>query len=67
MKKVDEILDEVCWDNGYVNFDNFCKQLKHPTSYSHKELFNIIEETAKTYSREAEVYYNEQFDLEDDN
>lgn len=61
MKKVDEILDEVCWDNCYVNFDDFSKYLKHPTSYSHKELFKIIEETAKKYSKEAEVYYNEQF------
>lgn len=61
MKKVDEILDGVCWDNDYVNFDSFSKQLKHPTSYSHKELFKIIKKAAKTYSKEAEVYYNEQF------
>lgn len=57
MKKIEEILDEVCWDNCYTNFQGLQDNLRHPTATGHKELFGIIKQVVKEYSKEAEKYY----------
>ena len=66
MRSIEEILDEVCWNHGYINFQGLQDNLKYPTATGHKELFRIIEETAKSYSREAEKHYEVNEKLEDE-
>lgn len=57
MKSIEEIKDEVCWDHGYINYENFKKELKNPESTSHKELNTVMLEIARRYARETEKYY----------
>lgn len=66
MRGLEEILDEVCWNHGYINFQGLQDNLRHPTATGHKELFRVIEETAKSYSREAEKYYDTNTELQDE-
>lgn len=65
MRSIEEILDEVCWNHGYINFQGLQGNLRHPTATGHKELFSIIEETAKSYSRDSERYYDTNIELQD--
>lgn len=65
MRGIEEILNEVCWNHGHINFQGLQDNLRHPTATGHKELFSIIEETAKSYSREAEKHYEVNEELED--
>lgn len=65
MRQLEEILDEVCWNHGYINFQGLQDNLRHPTATGHKELFSIIEESAREFSKDSEKYYDTNTELQD--
>lgn len=66
MRGIEEIVNQVCWNHGYISFQQLQDNLKYPTTTGHKELFSIIQESAKMYAREAERYYSVNEDLVDE-
>ena len=64
MKSIEEIKNDVAFNYGYINWDGYMSKLTERVPSALRELDSITNDVARFYSREAEVYYEVNEDLE---
>lgn len=64
MRSIEEIKNDVVFNYGYINWDGYMSKLAERVPSALRELDSITNDVARFYSREAEVYYEVNEDLE---
>lgn len=64
MKSIEEIKNDVAFNYGYINWDGYISKLVERVPSALRELDSITNDVARFYSRDAELYYDVNEDLE---
>lgn len=57
---LDNIKDEVAFDNGFVNWDDFKKSLSESPSSVTNDFEYVVNQVVSRYARTVENYYKEE-------